>query len=422
MPGQLLRLTNDAVRERVGDGRFFTDVVDVERDSRPRRFVALLCADRHRVTHAALASRGSRVATGKVRIRYDLVEELTPVLVSAMETGISPRLRGHLVSSLEGDGWLPDATWTASLDFVRRDIRNDQVIRRLEGRLSETRPALTSRKLQVLTEERDALGLALQAFDPRLRASVLRSTAPWGDPTAGPDAPFLMALRNSNLPEDLGIAHDASVFDGWIPIGVPALGATRFKRGGQALTVANVNRTGIENVLGVDLLYFQEEYHSFVFVQYKRMTREGAQPALYRPRGESYDKEYERMLDWDRRVRPVPEPSDLPSYRLGSDAFFFKLYANPAGAPAPDELLKGMYFPLSYWTSLLASPDVLGPRGGVQITYENAGRYLTNTDFVGLVEDGWVGTSPQSEKMITEVVGQSLDAGHSVTLAALQRA
>ena len=260
--------------------------------------------------------------------------------------------------------------------------------------------------MQVLTEERDALGLALQIFDPQLRSIV-----PSVNSVSTPDAPFLLALQSSNLPEDLGVAYDAEVFDGWIPRDVPAVGATTFERGGQALTVANVNRTRIENVMGVDLLYFQEEYRSFVFVQYKRMTREDTKLPFYRPVGVSYGREYERMLEWDRRTRASPMPSDLTSYRLGSDAFFFKLYANPIGAPTPDRLLRGMYFPLSYWTSLIASPEVRGPRGGIQITHaECRRRYLTNTHFIGLVGDGWVGTSPQNAEMINDVIAQALDA------------
>ena len=200
------------------------------------------------------------------------------------------------------------------------------------------------------------------------------------------------------------------------------LGATTFQRRGHALTVANVNRTPIERVLGVDLLYFQEEYHSFIFVQYKRMTRDKNNRVYYRPSGVSYEREYERMKKWDMRTRPHTKSPDLSSYRLGGDAFFFKIYANPIGVPAQDGLLRGMYFPLSYWTSLAASPEVRGPKGGVRITYDNAGRYFTNTQFADLVGSGWVGSSPQDEKMLANVIAQALGARHSVTLAVAQRA
>ena len=100
----------------------------------------------------------------------------------------------------------------------------------------------------------------------------------------------------------------------------------------------------------------------------------------------------------------------MSSYRLGNGTFFFKVYPNPIGAPTKDGLLRGMYFPLSYWTSLVASPEVRGPRGGVRITYENSGRHLTNTQFADLVGSGWVGSSPQHEKMLTDVIAEALAA------------
>lgn len=424
MPGEIVRLKqtyrDEVVRRALEIRRGFTDVVDVSRPSRTRRYIALLSLDGDQITHAALATRGSRVATGKVRVRYESVQELNPVSISAIELGIAPRFRTHFQSNIGQNGWIPNRTWSATLEFIRSEARNDQVIQELESQLSQPDIEPASKRFEVLAEERDALGLALKIFDPELSAIVLRSATIGGNFNSASDAPFVTVLQNTEIREDLGIAHDARAFDGWIPSDIPAIGVARFERHGKALTVANVNRTRIENVIGVDLLYFQHEFRSFVFVQYKRMSRENGGPHLYRPVGESYESEYQRMLEWDRLMRATPTPSDVDSFRLGSDAFFFKLYSNPVGAPMSDRLLQGMYFPLSYWSSLLESPGVRGPQGGIRITYENAGRYLTNTDFIGLVGNAWVGTSPKSEKKINEVIENSLRAGHSVTLAASQ--
>ena len=232
-----------------------------------------------------------------------------------------------------------------------------------------------------------------------------------------PDTPFLLAMPSRNWPEDQGIAHDSGRFDGWLPSGTPALGATTFHRGGRTLTVANVNRTRIEHVLGVDLLYLHEDYRSFVFVQYKRMERDDRNRPYYRPSGKSYESEYQRMRDWDVRTRIQQDSDALLAYRLGNDAFFFKVYANPTDSLPQEGLLQGMYFPLSYWTSLVASPDVRGPRGGIRITYENSGRHLTNTQFADLVGSGWIGSLPQREELIRDVIAQALGASHSVTVA-----
>lgn len=420
MPGQVLRIADgrrdSLVRGQVEAGLTFTDVVDVSWSPRPKRFLALLLLDRDRVTHAALGIRTGRVATGRVRIRYESIRGLAPVELAALEDRIPARFRHHLTASLSSDGWVPEGTWKAFLEVIKHDPQNGRVIRELEGELINRPLGIGDRPLRVLTEERDALGLALRAFDPGLRLTV-----PSLSSVATQDAPFLLAMQSADLPEDVGIAHDTTVFDGWLRGSTPAVGATTFTRGSHTLTVANVNRTAIESVLGVDLLYFHAEYRSFVFVQYKRMTRDSKNPPYYRPSDESYEREYERMVDWDRRIRPSQVSSDLPAYRLGGDAFFFKIYANPIGAPPPGQLLKGMYLPLSYWESLIASPVARGPRGGIRITYENAQRHLTNTQFAGLVGNGWIGSSPLAETALTGVIADRLASRHSVTLAMEQR-
>jgi hypothetical protein len=80
-----------------------------------------------------------------------------------------------------------------------------------------------------------------------------------------------------------------------------------------------------------------------------------------------------------------------------------------------------MYMPLAYWDVLAASPQVLGPRGGVAVTHSNAGRYFDNTQFVSLVQDGWVGSRGLSSDQITAIIQSGLDADHSIILAASKR-
>ena len=402
--------------ERVADECTFTDVAEAFRGSRPKRYITLLSLDEDRITHAALTTRTNRVATGIFRLRYDSIGELTPISYSAIENQLPPVLRHHFKRNLALDGWLPEETWRATLNIVRQGSLNESVIQGLERKLRNTPLTISTQQLQVLTEERDALGVALQIFNPG-RSILIPSISSTG--TA--DEPFLVALQNADMPEDFGIAHDTSVFDGWIPTGVPAVGAMTFERDGERLTVANVNRTPIENVLGVDLIYFHTKYRSFVFVQYKRMKRDDQNQSYYRPTGKSYSHQYGQMKAWDSRIRAYPSLLDLTSYRLGRDAFFFKIYANPIGALTPDRLLKGMYFPLSYWTALIASPEARGPRGGVRISYDNAGRYFNNTAFTGLVGDGWIGSPPRGEMILANLIAQALQSGHSVTMAAAQQ-
>jgi len=80
-----------------------------------------------------------------------------------------------------------------------------------------------------------------------------------------------------------------------------------------------------------------------------------------------------------------------------------------------------MYLPLDLWRCLSSDPVTEGPRGGRVMSYDNVGRKLTNTEFITLVANAWVGTTgPQSsllEKVIRDVVG----TGKTVTFAIKHR-
>ena len=225
MPGQVLRIADgrrdSLVRGQVEAGLTFTDVVDVSWSPRPKRFLALLLLDRDRVTHAALGIRTGRVATGRVRIRYESIRGLAPVELAALEDRIPARFRHHLTASLSSDGWVPEGTWKAFLEVIKHDPQNGRVIRELEGELINRPLGIGDRPLRVLTE-----GLrtrcsdtvwALRAFDPGLRLTV-----PSLSSVATQDAPFLLAMQSADLPEDVGIAHDTTVFDGWLRGSTPA--------------------------------------------------------------------------------------------------------------------------------------------------------------------------------------------------------
>jgi hypothetical protein len=76
----------------------------------------------------------------------------------------------------------------------------------------------------------------------------------------------------------------------------------------------------------------------------------------------------------------------------------------------PDDkgLTQRTYLPLDYWKLLATDSTTQGLRGGRLITYENVGRKLTNSEFVTIVANAWVGTTaPQSvvlEKVIESVI------------------
>jgi hypothetical protein len=148
------------------------------------------------------------------------------------------------------------------------------------------------------------------------------------------------------------------------------------------------------------LLYFRHEPASFALLQYKRlMPRSGSSgPAAdsslaFRPDSDAnFAEELSRMRAIEERAVPKqsrkaapPGQGTLPlldpaaTYRLHSKACWIKLCKPEPFQPLESDLVPGMYLPLDYYEQLAESPTTLGPRGGRVITYDNVGRWVSNT-------------------------------------------
>ena len=73
-----------------------------------------------------------------------------------------------------------------------------------------------------------------------------------------------------------------------------------------------------------------------------------------------------------------------------------------------------MYFPLPLFELILESPEARGPLGGTALGWHNAQRYLTNTDFVRLVQGGWIGSQGAQTAEITQAINASIGIGRGV--------
>jgi hypothetical protein len=218
--------------------------------------------------------------------------------------------------------------------------------------------------------------------------------------------------------EDAIIDYDAGVFGDWEPISEHLVGIVQFGQGDRRLTVVNANRTDVEKNLGVDLLYYSHNYEAYVLVQYKRL-RKGEETWEFRP---SQDRNFEREL---QRMREIAEPGeddgDPDEHRLGENFCFVKFCKPSTSATAKTAkgaLSGGMYLPLDYLDKLLATDRLKGTRGGVTARYDRVGRWMTNGDFEALVRNAWVGSRGLSTNDVTKVVRRSLDAKHSIVMAA----
>jgi hypothetical protein len=371
------------------------------------------------ITHWALARRGKSVATGKVRVEFTEISE-TGIRVTDIEQRVGGRSALRIVSARSGvGGRMPPGTW-ADMKSALGEIRPDalQNINRLELLRDESAAPIERAGAEIVAKEKDAVGLALEIFDQSggLRKTILRS---WVAPEGAELGSFLSGVGGVRTIEDHLIARDSSVFPGAESSRATVVGAV-FSIGGRKLEVFNVNRTRIEESIGVDLIYRNDRYNAWTLVQYKSMKRtitNGVTSVTYRP-DPSFDDELARMNLFRQEYKDAWLVGDgRPSYRLSGDGFFFKLCSRVQLEVMSDTLLPGMYLAREFVQAVLANPATRGPRGGRLITFENTQRHLSNTLFAELVGDGWIGTRGISSNRIARIVHDSFAAGRAIVIA-----
>jgi hypothetical protein len=169
----------------------------------------------------------------------------------------------------------------------------------------------------------------------------------------------------------------------------------------------------------VDLIYYSHKFKSFVLVQYKRMVDENGIPG-YRPNLDSnHAKELARMRLAEQLLQTIPNvaSNDTACFRLSPAPFFVKLCEAKAPIALDSGMVTGMYVPLQLWESLLASPTVIGPKGGVNVTWENCTRRFSNGEFTNLLRYGWIGSTESHTQKLSEIIERVLDSGRMLVLA-----
>jgi len=220
--------------------------------------------------------------------------------------------------------------------------------------------------------------------------------------------------------EDPQIGHDHTTFPGMEVAKRDIVGSVVLTSGPDRLTILNCNRQPLERTLGVDLIYYNHRFKSFTLVQYKRMTEKNG-VLRYRPaQDSSHEKEMSRMRAAETFLQKIPlaRSPDTNTYRLSRKPFFIKLCETKAKAALDSGMVSGMYVPLNLWRRLLKSPVVRGPKGGIQITWENCARRFSNGEFTNLLRYGWIGSSAEHSKKLSEIIEGVLGSGRMLVLAA----
>lgn len=371
------------------------------------------------ITHWALARRGDKVVTGKVRVEFVEVCD-TSIRLDQVQAGLENPGQVKVISSRSGTGGsIGVPAWGAmKLVIGRITPASLAALERLERLKVQSREQIQRPGASVVALERDALGMALDVFDStgKLRPRTLKG---WVAPEGNHLTSFLDGLRGVRTIEDQIIAHDAASFPESQGTGFTAIGAV-FHLGSRSLEVFNFNRTRVEHATGADLLYFNQKHNAWTLVQYKSMDRNESsreKEAVYRP-DETFDKEIGEMNGFRQETPDAWAPTEgIAGYRLSGDGFYFKFCSRVQLAVLSEALMPGMYLPREYLIALLEDPEARGERGGRLVSFKNTGRHITNSLFSDLLRDGWIGTRGVSSEKVAEVVRKAVEADRSVTLA-----
>lgn len=397
----------------------------------------VLVPDRHAggalsVSYVCLATKGQRVTTRFARAKLEQLSRLRPLPVSEWLKALPARFESPLRYAIDVTGRpIPPGTWTAAreaLVHLRPEV--DEHLTRIELLLVPSLH-LSQRTQEVLAQQKDAVGVSLDAagLDRRVIAH-------WRPERR--DIPWLAGITPGMIHEDTMVTHDASRVPGWWPVDEPYVDVVTFTdRSSNHLSVMNVNRRPVEEIAGVDLLYYRHEPESFTLVQYKRLmprrnTRErsDASGLTFRPSSdEGFEDERARMRAVEAFADPtlrkaaslgqdrLPIYDPILNYRLHPRACWIKLCEPWGFRPDGSELIKGMYLPLDLYEELSNSPATLGPRGGRVFSYERVPRWINNTLFIDLLSGGWIGSRTMQTAWLSDTVQGALSAGHSVVVA-----
>ena len=370
-----------------------------------------------KITHIADGKKGVSAGTGLARLNlHDLKALARPITFDELQNGVAARVRAHLKRVLTQGGILPPKTLGA---FVDRIVELDASVAGRLARYSERRRLALGRlengAKENLAFQKETLGIALEI------SGISKDELLAWQPVGGSQQSFLDGLPGAQVREDAMLLADFSTVPGFEAIDeVTHYGSKVFEKTESPavrLTVIMANRLPLEQQTGSDLIYFNEAYRSFVMVQYKAMEK-GKDQAVFRwQAGDQFVQEIERMDALLAELNKIQSGNDPDGYRFSDNPFFLKFCPRVVFNPDDKGLFKGIYLPLDLWKRAEAAGRLKGTKGGNLLTFENVGRRINNSEFVGLVSGSWVGTSIEQSAILGPLIREVLASGKTVTFA-----
>ncbi|MGH9958454.1 MAG: hypothetical protein ACREBC_15195 [Pyrinomonadaceae bacterium] len=343
------------------------------------------------------------ITTFESRLTVIKLQALSLTSLKSLDAKLSTRgFRTALKNDLASDGFAltPGPKLSAAvIEGLSKDPENRKAIEAAAFNLPKLRRMST-----VQWEQVDAIETAVAAF------GLSKSAFPALVEIAERSDSALKCLDSHAL-EDNVIARDASVIEGYSLIEKHVTGLAVFKNGNERLDVYTANKGPLEKMLGVDLIYMNETVGNTVMVQYKMLERShgGAAAAtdwIFRPNAQ-FKKEVARM-------RLLPVAGEIADYRLHPSPFFFKFVKRKGDGESHQSFI----VTVEHLNQMLASWNARGPNNGVRVSYETLdGAYLRESDLIGLIRSGYIGTHRIESAALTPSIAEVAKGNRALVLA-----
>ncbi|MBQ0961630.1 hypothetical protein KAK06_22005 [Ideonella sp. 4Y11] len=300
---------------------------------------------------------------------------------------------------------IPSIEWPLVLEAIKR-VR-PALAKRIDAlvamREKQRHLAGNDKKIRRLTEQRDAIGLALDIASLNRKAILRKADLSHIDAASS----ALELLDAEPLQEQDLIRQDQRVFKGLLKL--DDFKAARFEgTGDREVRVYVYDKKPLETVLGIDLLIFLADFKSYLLLQYKCME----------PKSDDHGKTWSYLVDPQLskqikamdtamnaiRLLPMPASTSMRDWRLSEETFYFKFCETTSPDARDDALVAGITLGHSHLKRFLELPEAIGANGGKRIGYSNCPRYLNNTQFVDLAREGWIGCDQRGYALISAVI------------------
>ncbi|MCZ2900963.1 hypothetical protein [Burkholderia thailandensis] len=379
------------------------------------------------VSAAAMASyKAGPQNTGARNYRFSDFVFFKPFPVSQLESNVSPGTKSALLRSVGGVARrMPPVAWHEVLKTVsglRPSVAGE--LGALWQKVCQPAQIETSNNLQTLALQRDAIGLALDCAKlGDTRREVFRR-AKLVDETAKKDS-FIAYLEDVAPTQERELVdYDRNAFAGLELPDFSVTGDLSMGRGSRRLHVQTLDKGPLETALGVDLLIYSSDMASLVMIQYKCCENKASE-WVYRADGRFLDQ-MERMREAEiafeamraSRAQGYQAPQvQMHQSRLCVTPFYVKFCKRLPLQRQDGELCDGRLLRRTDVATLLELEQTRGPRSGKIVKYDSMPRYMSNSDFSGLVSGGWIGTSHLTPEDLSAVIGRLLATSSRVVLA-----